>query len=166
MIVYESESLGNHHRLDSFDCGKDELNSWLVDSALHCNRSNTARTFVWVESGGSKAVAYYSLTAHLVEKGTMPSRLGRGSPEQCPAVLLARLALDKKLQGRGLGGVLLADALEQVVLAVRNVAARFLVVDALDGEAVAFYERYGFKRIPGDNRLFRKMSDITASLTT
>nr|WP_228454415.1 GNAT family N-acetyltransferase [Streptomyces alkaliphilus] len=96
----------------------------------------------------------------------MPSRLGRGSPEQCPAVLLARLALDKKLQGRGLGGVLLADALEQVVLAVRNVAARFLVVDALDGEAVAFYERYGFKRIPGDNRLFRKMSDITASLTT
>lgn len=164
MTAYESELLSDRHRLDAFDCGKAELNTWLADSARHCNRNNTARTFVWTEPGDSDVLAYYSLAAHLVEKGTMPPSLGRGSPEQCPVVLLARLALDKTLHGQRLGGVLLADSLEQVAQAVQNVAARFLIVDAIDEEAATFYERYGFKRIPGDSRLFRKISDIVASL--
>jgi GNAT superfamily N-acetyltransferase len=164
VTAYESELLRDHHQLNVFDCGKAELNTWLTDSARHCNHNNTARTFVWTESGDPTVLAYYSLTAHLVEKGSMPPRLGRGSPEQCPAVLLARLALDKTLHGRRLGSVLLADALDQVAQAVQNVAARFLIVDAIDEEAAAFYERFGFKRIPGDNRLFRKMSDIVISL--
>ncbi|MGW2828532.1 GNAT family N-acetyltransferase [Streptomyces sp. NPDC001286] len=164
MTAYESELLRDHHQLEAFDCGKAELNDWLAGSARHCNRNNTARTFVWTEPGDSNVLAYYSLAAHLVEKNSVPPRLGRGSPEQCPVVLLARLALDKTLHGQRLGGVLLADALDQVVRAVQNVAARFLIVDAIDEEAATFYERYGFKRIPGDSRLFRKMSDIAASL--
>ncbi|WP_431994101.1 GNAT family N-acetyltransferase [Streptomyces griseoflavus] len=164
MTAYESELLRDHHQFDVFDCGKAELNDWLTDSARHCNRNNTARTFVWTEPGDSNVLAYYSLAAHLVEKNSVPPRLGRGSPEQCPVVLLARLALDKTLHGQRLGGVLLADALDQVVRAVQNVAARFLIVDAIDEEAATFYERYGFKRIPGDSRLFRKMSDIVAAL--
>jgi GNAT superfamily N-acetyltransferase len=79
-------------------------------------------------------------------------------------VLLARLALDKKTQGHGLGGALLADALERAALAARNVGARFAVVDALHEKACSFYLHYGFKRIPETLRLVQKMSSIEASL--
>ncbi|MFC4610586.1 hypothetical protein ACFO9E_22725 [Streptomyces maoxianensis] len=164
MTVYDSQLLNDHHRLDAFDCGKAELNTWLSSSAQHCNRNNTARTFVWTEPDDLNVLAYYSLAGHIIEKGALPPKLGRGSPGQSPAVLLARLALDKTLHGQRLGGVLLADSMGQIAQAVQHVAARFLLVDAIDEEAATFYERYGFKRIPGDNRLYRKMSDILASL--
>ena len=79
-------------------------------------------------------------------------------------MLLARLTLDQSLHGQGLGGVLLADALERIVVATQTVAARFVVVDALHERAAAFYEHYGFKRIPGTLRLVQKVSDVAAAL--
>jgi ribosomal protein S18 acetylase RimI-like enzyme len=79
-------------------------------------------------------------------------------------VLLARLALDRTLHGQGLGGALLAEALDRVVVATRTVAARFVVVDALDEGATGFYEHYGFRRIPETLRLVQKLSDIAAAL--
>ncbi|MEU6227142.1 GNAT family N-acetyltransferase [Streptomyces sp. NPDC047042] len=164
-FVYESESLSEQHVLESFDCGKVALNDWLMNSARHCQSNRTASTFVWRAPSDPHVVAYYSLAGHVVEKQALPPKLGRGSPEQMPAVLLARLAIDKTLQGQGLGGVLLADAMGQVVAAVQRVAARFVIVDALDEEAAAFYDRYGFKRIPGHMRMYRKISDIERSLS-
>jgi GNAT superfamily N-acetyltransferase len=79
-------------------------------------------------------------------------------------VLLARLALDRTLHGQGRGGALLAEALDRVVVATRTVAARFVVVDALDGAAAGFYEHYGFRPIPETLRLVQKLSDIAAAL--
>lgn len=109
-------------------------------------------------------VAYYSLAAHVLVKDQLPRALGRGSPERIPAVLLARLALDRRLQGQGLGAVALAEALGRVVEATRLVAARFVVVDAIDEAATGFYEHHGFKTIPGSMRLVQKLSDVTAAL--
>jgi GNAT superfamily N-acetyltransferase len=163
--VYESMPLRDDHVLDTFDCGKPDLDTWLRDHARHTTRNNTARTFVWCEPGDPHVLAYFSLAGHLVEKEELPSsRMRQGSPRQSPAVLLARLALDKSLQGKKLGGVLLADALEHVAQAVAVVAARFVLVDAIDEDAATYYEKYGFKRIPGDTRLYRKVSDILADL--
>lgn len=162
--MYDSEQLSEHHVLDLFDCGKTELNVWLARSARHAHRNNTTRTFVWCEPGEAHVVGYFSLAGHVVEKQALPPKLGRGSPEASPAVLIARLALDKSLHGRGLGGVLLADALQRAAQAAQRVATRFMIVDALDEEAATFYTRYGLKRIPGDTRLFLKMSDVLASL--
>jgi GNAT superfamily N-acetyltransferase len=90
--------------------------------------------------------------------------LGRGGPRQIPAVLLARLALDESLQGQGLGGALLADALERIVAATETVAARFVVVDAIDEHAALFYEHHGFQRIPDTRRLIQKLTDVTSAL--
>lgn len=163
--MYESMPLRDAHVLDTFDCGKPELNLWLRDSARHTTRDNTARTFVWCARDDVNVLAYFSLAGHIVEKEELPSsRTRKGSPDQSPAVLLARLALDKSLQGRNLGGVLLADALDHIAQAVRLVAARFVLVDAIDEGAATYYERYGFKRIAGDTRLYRKVSDIVADL--
>ncbi|MFG2950837.1 GNAT family N-acetyltransferase [Streptomyces adustus] len=162
--MYESESLNARHLLEMFDCGQDPLNNWLVSSAMHCQNNHTASTFVWHTPGDRQVLAYYSLAGHLIEKQELPPKLGRGSPEQMPAVLLARLAIDKTLQGQGLGGVLLAEALGQTVAAVQRVAARFVMVDAIDEKAAAFYARYGFERIPGEMRMYRKISAIEKDL--
>jgi len=162
--VYDPQSLNHQHRTDSFDCGKDELNLWLSTSALQAERNRTARTFVWTPDGERDVLAYYSLAGHLLQKAEIPSKAGRGGPNQIPAVILARLALHKTLQGGGLGGRLLVHALSTALESSRSVAARLVVVDALDEEAAHFYEKYGFIRVPGNMRLVRKMSDIEADL--
>jgi predicted N-acetyltransferase YhbS len=118
---------------------------------------------VW-HRGDLVVVGYYSLTAHLLQREELPRALGRGGPRQTPAVLLARLALDQSLHRQGLGGALLADALERVVTATETVAARFAVVDAVDDSAAAFYAHHGFRQIAETRRLVQKVSDIEAAL--
>ncbi|MEU8136516.1 hypothetical protein [Streptodolium elevatio] len=163
--MYETMSLRDDHVLDSFDCGKPDLDTWLRNSARHTMRNRTAQTFVWCEPDDTRVLAYFSLAGHVVEKEELPSsRMRQGSPRQSPAILLARLALDKRLQGKKLGGVLLFDAMDRIAQAVALVAARFVLVDAIDEDAATYYEKYGFKRIPGDTRLYRKVNDILAEL--
>ena len=134
------------------------------DNALSSQARRTARTFVW-HRGDLAVVAYYSLTAHLLQREELPRARGRGGPRQIPAVLLARLALERSLHGRGLGGALLADALERIVAATERVAARFVVVDAVDDAAMAFYEHQGFRQVPETRRLVQKVSDVEAALS-
>jgi GNAT superfamily N-acetyltransferase len=124
----------------------------------------TAKTFVW-HRGDSVIVAYFSLAAHLVVRETLPKSIARGAPEAIPAILLARLGLDRTLHGQGLGGELLWDALTRAVTASDIAAARVVVVDAIHDEAARFYEHHGFSRIPGPSqRLVQKLSDIVAAL--
>ena len=160
-MPFSSEPLDHRHAVAAFDSGKPDLDGWLRQHALGAEARRTGRTFVWQSD---RVVAYYTLTAHLLVREDLPKSLGRGGPRQVPAVLLARLALDKTLQGQGLGGVLLADALARIVEATQTVAARFVVVDAIDEPAVAFYEHHGFRRIPGAGRLVQKTSDIAAAV--
>jgi GNAT superfamily N-acetyltransferase len=152
------------HTLSGFDSGEPSLDEWLINSALGSDARGITRTFVWTEVDTTKVIGYYALMAHVLQRDTLPKSLGHGSPREIPAVLLARLALDKSSQGQGLGGALLADALERAALAAHNVGARFAVVDALHVRACEFYEHYGFRRIPDTLRLVQKMSSIEASL--
>jgi GNAT superfamily N-acetyltransferase len=107
-------------------------------------------------------LAYFTLSAHEIVAADLPRRLARGMPERLPAVLLGKLALDRRLHGRGLGGQLLLDAYQRVLAATHTVAALYLVVDAIDDDAARFYEHYGFLRSPAEPslRMVRKISDI------
>ena len=156
---FVSRHLGDHDDLDSFSCGQPELDEWLRRSARHAEGMRSGRTWVWTQNG--LVVAYFTLAGHVIERGDVPARLGRGSPDRIPAVLIARLALHETLQGRGLGGLLLADAASRIVAATDIVAARFVVVDAIDEHAAEFYSHYGFARIPDSHRLVRKIGDLT-----
>jgi len=113
---------------------------------------------VWTQNG--LVVAYFTLAGHVIERGELPARPGRGSPDRIPAVLIARFALHETLHGSGLGGTLLADAVSRIVAATGIVAARFVVVDAIDEHAADFYSHYGFERIPDTYRLVRKINDL------
>ncbi len=151
------------HDLGSFVSGESELDDWLSAHAVPADRRGTARTWVWVDDEGS-VVAYYSLVAHKVARERVPGRIGRGGPVEIPAVLIAKLALSSSLQGRGLGKVLVVDALDRVLAATAVVAARVVVVDALSDEVAGFSEHLGFSRIPGSRLLVQKVSDIAAAL--
>jgi GNAT superfamily N-acetyltransferase len=161
--VYTCEPLDDRRDLSRFDSGQPDLDRWLPGHARGAEARRTARTFVWLDDSGS-VIAYYTIAAHLLQRADLPRSTGRGNPNHIPAVLLARLALDRTLHGQGLGGALLADALTRIVAATSVVAARFVVVDAIDEPAASFCERHGFRRIPTTNRLIQKVSDVAAAL--
>lgn len=95
-----------------------------------------------------------------------PPQLVRGLPGYPVAmVLLARLAVDCRAQSQGIGSLLLAGALRKAVAAGDAAAGRLVVVDAIDADAVRFYQRYGFIAVPDHPlRLYRRMTDIRSSV--
>ena len=160
-----SERLSPEHRLGDFDSGQPSLDDWLQKSAAQAQAMRTAQTFVWHDRDGV-VVAYFSLAAHLVLRADLPKRTGHGSLAAIPAVLLARLSLNRTLHGQGLGGELLWDALSRAVKASDIAAARLVVVDAIDESAARFYEHHGFTAVPRNaHRLVQKVSDIVAALS-
>jgi GNAT superfamily N-acetyltransferase len=164
VAAFVSEVLGADHLLDRFESGQTALDTWLRDSSARAAAMRTAKTFVW-HAGDRVVVAYFSLAAHLVVRESLPRKLGRGAPDAIPAILLARLALDRRLHRRGLGGELLWDALTRALAASEIAAARVVVVDALDDAAARFYEHHGFARVPAnEHRLVQKVSDVAAAL--
>ena len=137
-MAFTSEALREHHDRTAFDSGNVDLDRRLRDHALHASAMNTGRSFVW-HSGDGVVVAYFTLAAHVMASESLMKRTGRSSPNVIPAILVARLALDRSHQGQGLGAELLWDALSRAVAANRPAAAR-LVVDAVDDRAASFYE--------------------------
>ena len=122
------------------------------------------RTFLLAD--GERIVGYFSLTMGSVLRADAPVKLVRGLPAYpVGMVLLARLAVDERDQGRGFGALILADALRKAVAAGEAAAARLIVVDAVDEDAARFYARHGFVPAPQQPlRLYRRMKDVRASL--
>ena len=158
------ERLDPYHDLSAFDSGTDDLDDWLRRHALAAQQMDSARTFLLTSN--DRVVGYFSLTMGSVLRADAPAKLVRGLPAYpVGMVLLARLAVDRLEQGKGLGALLLAEALRKAVVAGEAAAARLVVVDAIDEAAVRFYERHGFIRTPDNElRLYRRMKDIRASL--
>jgi GNAT superfamily N-acetyltransferase len=139
------------HQVEDFDCGNESLNLYLKRFALTNTASGTARTYVATAIGEASVIAYYSLAAASVEKAQVPERVGRGTPNYpVPAVLLARLAVDLRFQGRGLGKGILRDALQRALSAAQVIGVRAILVHAKDQEAAQFYAKFGFAPSPTD----------------
>jgi GNAT superfamily N-acetyltransferase len=159
------EPLSAAHRLDEFDCGKPPLDDWLKRHALASQAAGSARCFV-IEADGP-VVGYYALAAAQVAPDAATERLLKGQPRARPiaAVLLARLAVDARHQGRGLGVALLRDALRRVDRAADEIGVRTVLVHAKDEEARRWYEQFGFEPSPADPlQLVLLMKDLRAFL--
>ncbi len=137
------ERLNREHKVETFDCGQAELNEWMRRYALQNASSGSAQTYVGLVE--DVVIGYYSLTVGHVEFGEAPERLRKGlARHPVPVMLLARLAVDKEWQGRGIGKALLKDAIRRTMQVAEIAGVRALVVHAKDDEARSFYERFDF----------------------
>ena len=155
------QQLSGAHDPEAFDCGKEPLNQFLIRFALGNQKAGSARTYV-VCADGTRVVGYYSLAVGAVEHAEAPDRVGRGlARHPIPVMLLARLAVDRSAQGRGLGRALLKDALLRTDQAADIAGIRALLVHAKDDEARAWYESFDFEPSPSDPyHLFLLMKDL------
>lgn len=158
------EKLRQAHHLDSFDCGEEALNRFLKRNAWASQQSNSAQTYVLARD--LSVLGYYSLCASAVGHEAATERVRKGlARHPVPVILLARLAVDKPLQGKGLGAALLKDALIRTAAAADTIGARALLVHAQDSRAKAFYEHFGFESSPSDPcHLFLIMKDLQRRL--
>lgn len=160
------EKLAKTHDLAAFDCGNESLNTWLKRYALVNQQSDSAQTYLLHRSGS--AVAYYALNAGSVRPEAAPIRVSKGlAKHPIGIILLARLAVDTREQGKGLGKALLKDALLRIMSAADAIGARAVLVHAVDANARTFYEHFGFERSPIDEfELMLLMKDLRALLRT
>jgi GNAT superfamily N-acetyltransferase len=160
---YVSAALGPDHEVGAFRCGKQPLDDWLRDQAHRAQTAGTARTYVCAGVGSSEVLAYFSVAPTQMVRSEVPRSL-TGGYTIIPGYLLARLALDVRLQGQGLGSELLIDAMERIVDAAQIGGGRLIVVDAIDDEAHAFYWRHDFVPVVSTMRLFLKVATAQAAL--
>jgi len=113
-----------------------------------------------------RVVGYYGLAPTAIVPTAMPRSIRTGQPpDPIPCLLLGQLATDTEWAGRGIGSGLLKHALERCIEAARLVGGRALIVNAVDAEAAAFWQRRGFLPSKDDPMiLFRSIADIAASL--
>ncbi len=134
-----------------FECGQPSLDRWLRAYAGQSQRRDVARTFVAGDTE-LRVVGYYTLVAGQMEHASAPASVRTGVSRQypIPICLIARLAVDQRFQGHGLGSGLLRDALRRTLAAAERIGIRAAVVDAIDEEAAGFYRRYGFEPATDD----------------
>ena len=147
MPLRPPEPLTAAHRLDDFECGEAELDDWLKRRALPNQASGASRTFV-VTDQDARVCAYYAMAAGAVSHQLATTRVRRNMPDPVPVMVLARLAVDRSMQGQRLGPALLQDAVHRAVAVAQNAGVRALLVHALHERAKTFYEHYGFQPSP------------------
>ena len=157
------EKLQRTHEIEAFDCGQPELNRFLIRHALQAQQANSSQTYVGLSD--KTIIGYYTIVAGEVRHADAPARVVKGMPRfPIPLLILARLAVHREQQGRGIGAGLLLDALERTLQAADIVGARALAVHAKDDSAASFYRHFGFMPSPTDKRhLFLLIKDIRAA---
>ncbi|MDO8465842.1 MAG: GNAT family N-acetyltransferase [Gallionella sp.] len=151
---------GNHNR-QGFDCGRQELNDWLRQVARQHQDKGLSKTFVATRMEAPDSICgYYALTLAELENHHLPEAWRKKFPRRIPGVRLGRLAVDKQYQGKGLGELLLVDALIRARRIYTEAGGIGLFVDALDGQAAGYYRRFGFETSP-DNPLLLFLSAKT-----
>jgi ribosomal protein S18 acetylase RimI-like enzyme len=156
------EPLGFHHDRAAFSCGEPAFDAYLQRQASPDMRRRVAQVFVAIGDAPGKIAGYYSLSAASFEKNELPPALAKRLPHYpVPAAVLGRLAIDRAQQRRGLGEMLLLDAIRRVVRASTAIAVYAMIVDAKNERAKLFYERYGFCAFANEpRRLFLPLETV------
>jgi GNAT superfamily N-acetyltransferase len=139
------EPLKSGHVRGAFACGKPPLDEFIRRLVSQYEKRNLGRTYVAARTGEKVVLGYYTLASGSVAFQHLPEGSARRLPKHpVPVVLLARLAVDQSVQGQGLGEALLLDALHRCLDLGDKLGIHAVEVDAIDPQARAFYEKYGF----------------------
>ncbi|MEG2805382.1 GNAT family N-acetyltransferase [Stenotrophomonas sp.] len=175
------EPLSGSHDVSDFDCGNESLSTWLKQHARQGDSKGSSRTHVLrlspaqlssvfgygPEKAASLAVAgYFTLSASTLDRSRLQPRHSRGQMQQMPVILLGKLAIDHRLQGAGLGELLVGEAIIRAAEASRLIGAAGIFVEAIDDGAAAFYRKCGFQECQDDaTKLWLPMPAIYARLS-
>lgn len=162
-MAYLTELLdkkNKQHEIDEFDCGTAALNIWLTTQAGQAARKGRSVTYV-ITDDKRVVLGYYALDLRrLYPTELLPKEFEEKFPNEIPGTLLARLAVDLSVQGNGVGGILLVEAMQRVKQMAANNGDVLLFVDAKDGQA-SFYAKYGFTPLMTDPQtLFIRIDEI------
>ena len=142
--MWHEEALCKAHPRDAFDCGNDALNTFLRRYARQSHERDTAKTYVAVDDESGAVMGFSTLTLASLDAAQMPPEPAqRYGFHAVPLFVLARLAVDKRFQGRGLGGQLLVAAAHRCLNVAEQVGGVGLLIDAKDGRAAAWYRSFG-----------------------
>jgi ribosomal protein S18 acetylase RimI-like enzyme len=135
------------HDRTGFNCDSEPLNRYLREQVTQDIRRRVAACFVALAEG-QRIAGYYTLASASLLLADLPASTRSKLPRYptVPAVRMGRLAVDRAFKGQGLGGALLADALDRAVRS--EIAAFAMIVDAKDEVAASFYQHHGFIALP------------------
>jgi GNAT superfamily N-acetyltransferase len=151
MAEWSVEPLNRSHERGEFTCGKGPLDNFLRTLVSQYEKRRLGRTYVLIRPGAKRVLGYYTLAAGAVSFENLPAQATKKLLRHpVPVILLARLAVDQSVRGQGLGGFLLADALRRCLSLAEQLGVHAVVVDALDDQAKAFYQHYGFAALRDD----------------
>lgn len=165
MTLRAPEPLAAQHRLEGFDCGKPALNDWLLRHARQAQGSGSAKTFV-VADDDHRVAGFFNLTVGQVDILEAPERIRQGMGQYpVPVVILARLAVSRADQGRGIGVGMLQDAIRRTLVIAHQAGVRAMLTHPIDEGAARFYARFGFMASPlREQQLLLLLKDAKRSL--
>ena len=155
------------HDVSDFDCGSEAQTRWLRRVARTAQAARTAVVYVVTPEGEDLVVGFYALAAASVTHEASSHRLRHAAGRTpIPVVLLARLGVDRRFQGQGLGAALVKDAMVRALAAAGTIGARALLIHAESSAARDFYLHLAeFEPSPTDQlHLVLLMTDIEAAL--
>jgi GNAT superfamily N-acetyltransferase len=139
------ERLERGHARDAFSCGKPPLDEFIHRLVSQYEKRNLGRTYVAVRPGDKQVLGYCTLASSSIPFQNLPEPSARTLPRHpVPVILLVRLAVDQSVQGKGWAEGLLVDALQRGLGLADKLGIHAVEVDAIDQDAKAFYEKYGF----------------------
>ncbi len=159
-VAHRIGKLRSDHPIEGFDCGRGELNRYLLRYAWANQQAGAAQTYVGLV--GTAVVGYHTLAVGQVTRDEAPERLTKGlARHPVPIMLLARLAVDRHWQGQGVGKALLRDAMQRTLQAAEIAGIRAFAVHAKDEMARRFYQNFDFIPSPTDPmHLFVLLKDV------
>ncbi len=154
------QKLDRSHIVELLDCGYEDLNRYISRFALNNQSAGSAQTYVAIAD--NKVVGYCSLAVGAMAHSQAPIRMAKGlARHPVPVMLLARLAVDNEVKGRGLGAALLRDALARTLQAAEIAGIRAVIVHAKDDNARRFYEHFDFDPSATDSyHLYWPIKDV------
>jgi GNAT superfamily N-acetyltransferase len=148
-IAWYEAPIGKQHDRAAFDCGDSDLNLYLQKFARQNHESGGAKCFIAAPSDApARVLGFYTLSPASIEYSRTPALAKKGLARyDVPVFRLDRLAVDRTVQGRGLGGALLLRAADRCLRVARDVGGVALLIDAKNDRAARWYESYGALRL-------------------
>ncbi|HAH55611.1 MAG TPA: GNAT family N-acetyltransferase [Flavobacterium sp.] len=163
-MIYDALILSAHHNRNAFFCGNSMLDNYLKKQVNQDIKRKLATCFVLTaKSNPGEILGFYTLSNNSIPLESIPESIRKKLPQsylKIPTTLLGRLAVDAKQHGKGVGNLLLIDALKRSYEISKILGSFAVVVNPIDVEAENFYQKYGFAKLPDSGKMFLTMKTI------